>query len=184
MNSDGTSKAGTLSHVGKAIEVYIGNTKDPTRSYEIPSTLSWPESWFYAFGAWFNGYPPNGVFPGMAREHNSNTAATTSHDAKICNEGTPDQRALGGFKRLTGHDQGYIWSSITFFSDLQHYSETTSTLTGESLTRDPKPTDFSNGRINTQVYPTYWIYLNGKKTSVQNQAPTPSALFPNTDKCQ
>jgi len=160
---------------------YIGNTKDPSRLYEISGLIDWI-ALFVATN--FQGYPANGVFPGMARENNSDNAVADETTSKLCNEGTPDQKALDAFKNLTGHDQGYIWSSITFFSDLQHYSETTSSSTSQSLTRAPKPTEFYQGRINTQVYPTYWIYINGQKKGTQNQAPNPSALFPNTDKCQ
>ena len=174
----------TLTHIGKAQEVYIGNTKDPSRTYEISAALSGVEKWLFDQGLEGHRYPANGLFPGQAREHNSKTPVTTEHESKLCNEGTPDQKALDGFKRLTGQDQGYIWSSITFFADLQHYSETVSPSTGQSLTRAPKPTEFYQARINTQIYPTYWFYINGKKENIQNQANTPSALFPNKDKCQ
>lgn len=78
-----------------------------------------------------------------------------------------------------------IWSSIAFFSDLAHFSDTVSTLTGNNLTRDPRPTYFSAARLNTQVYPTYWFYTNGVKSNdVQNQAVTPMPLFPNPDRAQ
>jgi hypothetical protein len=139
-------------------------------------------------GAWviasFQGYPSDGVFPGMARENNSSDPVVSETTSFLCNEGTPDQNALDAFKNLTDEDQGYIWSTIAFFSDMQHYAETTSPSTGQSLTRSPKPTKFYEGRINTQVYPTYLIYINGQKKGAQNQSPSPSALFPNTDKCQ
>ena len=39
-------------------------------------------------------------------------------------------------------------------------------------------------RINTQVYPTYWIYIDGIKTSEQNQLPDPVDLMYNTDTAQ
>lgn len=165
-------------------KVHIGNTKDPSRMYEVGFT-SGPADWIASLIAtYFHGYPATGVFQGMAQENNSDIPIVSDRTSKLCNEGTPDQKALDAFKNLTGQDQGYIWSSITFFSNLQHYSETVSPSTGQSMTRSPKPTDFYQGRINTQVYPTYWIYINGQRKGIQNQAPNPSALFPNTDKCQ
>ena len=175
VGTDQKFKSGTLVHLKH--KALIGNTKDPTRIYDTWGVFDW-------LGRWWEDYPNNGIFNGMPREHNSDNAIVTDTTSKLCNEGTPDQKALDAFKNLTGHDQGYIWSSITFFSDLQHYSETTSPLTSQSLTRNPKPTNYHQGGINTQVYPTYWIYINGEKKGVQNQAPNPSALFPNTDKCQ
>jgi hypothetical protein len=175
VGADEKFKSGTLVHLKH--KAFIGNTKDPARIYDTWGLFDW-------LGRWLENYPNNGIFPGMPREHNSDNPVVTDTTSKLCNEGTPDQKALDAFKNLTGHDQGYIWSSITFFSDLQHYSETTSSSTSQSLTRNPKPTEFYQGRMNTQVYPTYWIYINGEKKGVQNQAPSPSALFPNTDKCQ
>ena len=175
VGTDQKFKSGTLVHLKH--KALIGNTKDPARIYDTWGFFDW-------LGRCLENYPDNGIFPGMPREHNSNNPVVTDTTSKMCNEGTPDQKALDAFKNLTGHDQGYIWSSITFFSDLQHYSETTSPLTSQTLTRNPKPTNFHQGGINTQVYPTYWIYINGEKKGVQNQAPNPSALFPNTDKCQ
>ncbi len=158
----------------------IGNTKDPSRLYDVVDSL--PDAVLR-----FLGYPPKGVFQGQPSDKNTqftivDTGRTTT---RLLNEGRPDQKALDAFFKLTGQDQGYIWSSITFFPDLQYYSETISPSTGQSLTRDPKPSEFSQGRINTQVYPTYWFYINGVKSDkVQNQASSPSALFPNTDRAQ
>lgn len=75
--------------------------------------------WMISFIATtFQGYPSNGVFLGTARERNSNSPVVTDTTTQLRNEGTPDQKALDAFKNLTGHDQGYIWSSISFFSDL------------------------------------------------------------------
>ncbi len=179
VGEDKKFKAESLVHLKH--KVLIGNTKDPSRLYEISGLIDWIAIFV---ATTFQGYPSNGVFPGLARENNSDTPVVTDTTSKLSNEGTPDQKALDAFKHLTGHDQGYIWSTITFFSDMQHYSETTSPSTSQSLTRTPKPAEFYEGRINTQVYPTYWIYINGQKRGVQNQAPNPSALFPNTDKAQ
>lgn len=153
-------------------EVIIGNTKDPAMLYEISGP-------FDSLGLLLNNYPANGLFPGVPGANNSLTPVETTTESKLCNEGRPDQGALDAFKNLTGQDQGEIWSSITFFSYETHFS-------GSSFTRDPQPTETYEGRINTQVYPTYWIYINGvtKPAWKQVQAPQPSALFPNTDICQ
>jgi hypothetical protein len=103
----------------------------------------------------------------------------------LSNEGRPDAKALDAFSNLAGAPAVFnIWSTITFFSDMGHYSETISPTTGASLTRIPKPTQFYHGRINTQIYPTYWIYVNGVKVGVQAQNPDPAVLLPNTDKAQ
>jgi len=168
-------KKGSLIHLKHDVEV--GSTKDPSRFYEVSGITAW-------IGRWVNNYPADGAFPGQPGPDNSSTPVTTGTTSKLCNEGRPAQDALNAFKNLTGQDQGQIWSSITFFPDLQFYSETISSTTNNSLTRDPKPSDVSEGRINTQVYPTYWIYLDGKRQREQNQAASPSALFPNTDRCQ
>jgi hypothetical protein len=175
VSQDHKFKPDSLVHRKK--QALIGHTKDPTRLYEISGIIDM----FIQAGASFEGYPSNGAFPGMPRANNTGSPVVSDTTSRFSNEGTPDQKGLDAEKKLTGQDQGYIWSTITFFSDPQHYSETTSPSTDQSLTRDPKPTEFYQGRINTQVYPTYWIYINGKKKGVQNQATAPSALFPNTD---
>jgi len=176
IGDDQKFKPGTLVHLKHYVN--IGYTKDPSRYYEVGGIIAW-------IGKWVNSYPADGAFPGTAGPNNSRNPVTKETESKLCNEGRPDQKALDAFMQLTGKDQGQIWSSITFFSDPQHYSETTSSTTGQSLTRAPKPQYFYQGRINTQLYPTYWMYINGKKeAAVQSQAPSPSALFSNTDKCQ
>jgi hypothetical protein len=175
VENDGKFKEGTLIHLPH--KVNVGNTKDPARIYDTWGLFDW-------LGKWWEDYPADGLFPGVPRENNSDSPIVSETDSKLFNEGTPDQRALNAFKNLTDKDQGYIWSSITFFSDIEHYSETVSPSTGESLTRIPIPSEFYQARINTQVYPTYWIYVNGLKKGMQEQASTPMALFPNTDKCQ
>jgi hypothetical protein len=155
----------------------IGSTNDPSHFSDVssvPNTI-----------AQFLGFPANGVFAGQSGDNNDWVGKTTDTTTKMRNEGRPDQKALNAFKNLTGQDQGYIWSTITFFSDLQWYAQTTSPSNGKSLTRDPIPQEVSAPRINTQIYPTYWMYMNGVKSDdVQNQAPEPSALFPNTDRAQ
>ena len=153
-------------------KVIIGKTRDPARVNEARGLLD-------TIGRWLNNYPSGGLFPGLPGANNSLTPVETTIESKLCNEGRPDRKALDAFKNLTGHEQGEIWSSITFFSDKTHFSS-------GSLTRQPKPTKIHQGRINTQVYPTYWIYINGATMSgwKQQQAPQPSALFPNTDRCQ
>ncbi len=157
----------------------IGNTKDPSHLYDtlwdIPGLLS------------FLNYPPGGVFPGVASDRNTQFSIVDDGrtTTRLLNEGRPDQNALDAFFKLTGQEQGWIWSSIGFFSDLQICSDTMSPTTGNSLTRAPRPQEFSGPRINTQVYPTFWIYINGKITPpAQNQAPSPLALFPNTDRAE
>lgn len=153
----------------------LGNTKDPTRLYEAPGT------WFAEV---FFGYPASGAFPAVGGSNNG-ALVKEARLVKQLNEGRPNQEALNAFINLVGHDQGMIWSSIAFFSDLAHFSDTVSTLTGNNLTRDPRPTYFSAARLNTQVYPTYWFYTNGVKSNdVQNQAVTPMPLFPNPDRAQ
>ena len=95
------------------------------------------------------------------------------------NEGRPDNEALKAFKTLTGENQGEIWSSIRIFSDIASYSK-------DKFTRSPEPDKSGEGKINTQVYPTYHIYINGENRAAwtQRQANDPAALFPNTDSSQ
>tara|TARA_B100001093_G_scaffold459661_1_gene472967 strand:- start:1674 stop:3125 length:1452 start_codon:yes stop_codon:yes gene_type:complete len=169
---------GTLESIDN--KVFLGDTKDPIKIY----SLSGAEGWIGSFIASWDGYPSNGVFPGLECDRNSNEPTSTTTETKLCNEGTPDQDALDAFKTITGEDQGCIWSSITFYSDPSHYNPTTSSFTGQTLTRNPLPSSYENARINTQAYPTYWIYINGEKVSEQNQDPVPNALFPNTDRCE
>ncbi len=158
-------------------QVWIGNTKDPARLYEVTG-------WVDELALWFGGYPSGGVFPGQAGTNNwkrTDTVTTTM----LSNEGRPDAKALDAFSNLAGAPAVFdIWSTSTFFSDLGHYSESISPTTGASLTRIPKPTQFYHSRINTQIYPTYWIYVNGVKVGVQAQNPDPAVLLPNTDKAQ
>ena len=152
----------------------------PARVYEVTA----PES----LGVWYHelvgDYPPGGVFPGKPSAQNWKVITNTT-ETKLINEGQPDKYAMNAFRGLYGPTVNFnIWSTITFFSDLSHYSETTSPSTGLSFTRAPKPTDFYQSRINTQVYPTYWIYIDGIKTHEQNQLPDPVDLMYNTDTAQ
>ena len=160
--------------------VSVGNTKDPARIYEV-SGVNGLGVWFEEF---MGNYPAGGIFPGQPSAQNWKVITNTT-ETKLINEGQPDKKAMDAFKNLFGPTVNFqIWSSITFFSDLSHYSETTSPSTGLSLTRDPKPTEFYQSRINTQVYPTYWIYIDGIKTHEQNQLPDPVDLMYNTDTAQ
>lgn len=104
----------------------------------------------------------------MRRNKGLKSVLRGNYTLKHFNEGTPDQPALDAFKHLTGHDQGYIWSSITFYSDLGYYHDA----------------PFTQGQIKTQVYPSYRIYINGELKSTVDQAASPWALFPNTDRCR
>lgn len=144
-------KAGSLKHLQHGVA--LGNTKDPTRFYDlgIPYVITRPM-----------GYYDEGVFPGKPSALNGTQAAATSVVSQY-NEGSPDQKAMDAFTHLHGAPVTFnIWSRINFFSDLASYRETKSPTTGDLLTRAPKPTRFFQGQINTQLYPTYWIYINGE----------------------
>jgi hypothetical protein len=161
-------------------KVEMGNTKDPARIYSLNSSASIDGIINGLIGSWIasiEGYPSDGVFPGKAQLNNGVISTDTVSYTMQCNEGTPDDDALKAFKTITGEDQGYIWSSLTFYSGNEQYSESV-------FTRDPKPQKTYEGRINTQVYPTYHIYVNGLLQNIQEQASEPQALFPNLDRCQ
>jgi hypothetical protein len=147
--------------------------KDPTRFYEVGGFLAW-------LGKWVKSYPYFGRFPSEAGPNNQK-GFTTDVDTTFCNDGRPNMLAMLAFQRLTNEIQGWILSSLTFYSDPQFYAERISSMTGQSLTRPPIPEAFYEGRINTQVYPTYWTYVDGKKKGEQLQADSPWVLFPNTD---
>ena len=153
-------------------DALIGHTKDPCRIYDTWGLFDW-------LGRWWNNYPSSGAFPGLPGTNN-HQRLVENRLTKFLNEGRPSREALNAFRNLTGgQEQGEIWSSIAFFSD------TVSSLTGRNLTREPRPQYGSAARINTQVYPTYWFYINGKKEdNEQNQADTPLPLFPNPDRAQ
>ena len=42
----------------------------------------------------------------------------------------------------------------------------------------------NQGQLETQVYPSYRIYINGELKSTVDQAASPWPLFPNTDRCR
>jgi hypothetical protein len=168
-----------LPPVWRENQVRVGNTKDPSHFYEVSGFLG-AVGWV---GTTINPYPAGGVFVGQPGPNNGNVLQTES-ESKLCNSGRPDQHALNAFLHLIGQDQGQIWSTITFFSDMNSYSETISNSTGDSLSRAPFPQNVSESRVNTQVYPTYSIYWDGQLVGVQTQAPSPMALFPNTDQAQ
>jgi len=151
----------------------IGNTKDPSHFWEIDG----PIDRIIKGVGWMLGYPVGGIFEGISSDKNDENAVEGNYTLKHFNEGTPDQPALDAFKHLTGHDQGYIWSSITFYSALGYYHDA-------PFTRDPKAETFYQGGIRTQVYPSYRIYINGELKSTEEQAASPWALFPNTDRCR
>jgi hypothetical protein len=179
---DGKFDPGSVTIPTNKKQAEIGNTKDPARLYDVGGIFDSPGLWIQqALG----NYPAGGVFPGTAGANNWALAGTPT-ETKLCNEGKPDAKAMAAFGNLAGGAVSFdIWSSITFYSDLTFYSEKISPSTGASLTRAPKPSQFHQGRINTQIYPTYWIYINGVKSPfVQSQHPDPAVLLFNTDKCQ
>jgi transglutaminase-like putative cysteine protease len=149
----------------------VGSTKDPAKIYSLSSLLIWAGDLRH-----LQWYPSGGIFPGVPGPHNDLRSQTLS-EVELGNEGRPDSKAVAAFKALTGEDQGQIWSSITFYSDVSKYS-------ASPFTRDPIPSQTREARINTQVYPTYRIYIDGVKVAEQPQASSPAALFPNTDQCQ
>lgn len=158
-------------------QVEIGNTKDPARLYDIGGPID-------ALGLWWENYPTGGIFPGV-HGINNEVQANTGTETMLCNEGQPDAMAMAAFSNLAGAATSFhIWSSITFYSNLPLYVDAISPSTGASLTRAPKPVEFYQGRINTQIYPTYWIYVNGVHRGTQAQNPNPALLLLNTDKCQ
>jgi hypothetical protein len=165
-------------------QVLLGNTRDPSRVYEVGGILDTPGLWLQSL---LGNYPGGGYFP--AKKGPSNWKVTeTSTQFKVCNEGQPDKRAMTAFNNVYGPGVNFfIWSSITFFSDLTQYGETMSPSSPSiSLTRNPKPSNYYQGRINSQMYPTYWVYINGRTIpdwqTAQN--PNPLSLLLNTDKCQ
>jgi hypothetical protein len=154
----------------------VGNTMDPCRIYDITGFFDW-------IGQVINGYPKDGAFVGKKGPYNAlNNEPIKDHDrVTLIVEGTPDDMGLRAFRTLTGYDQGTIWSTITFFRHFSDYKATKSPQYGHTLTRPPIPRSVFGGRINTQTYPTYWIYVDGTLEYEQIQASQPSALFPNLD---
>jgi hypothetical protein len=180
--ADGKFDPSTVTYPPNKKQVWIGSTKDPSHLNTISGLIDWA----ILVGAGFEGYPrATGIFPGDPGPNNW-ARTDTATETKLCNEGSPDAKAMAAFTNLAGTPAVFhIWSSISFFPDISYYSETISPSTGVSLTRAPKPTQFYQGRTNTQIYPTYWIYINGVKSPlVQSQHPDPAVLIPNTDKCQ
>jgi hypothetical protein len=179
-DADGKFDPPTVTYPPNKKQVWIGSTKDPSHLHTISGAIDWA----ILVGAGFEGYPSDGIFPGDPGPNNW-VRTDTASETKLCNEGRPDAKAMAAFTNLAGTPAVFhIWSSISFFPDVSYYSETISPSTGASLTRAPKPTQFYQGRANTQIYPTYWIYVNGELKARQLQNPDPAVLISNTDKCQ
>lgn len=175
VDTDGFIRENSIQYLSPAKSAYVGSTLDPTCCYQT--------SGFRAYlGKWGKDYPPGGAFPGKAHSLNAHLLLSKFSVSQI-NAGVPDSRALAVEKKLTGKDQGMIWSTVDFVGMVNPYNsaDTISESTHLSLTCEPKRKVFSDAKVNAQAYPTYWIYVNGQLLGIREQADTPMALFPNTD---